>query len=196
MAKQARTPKTRAPSKTGPEQTAKVALRGNRNSVKHGAHAKPSAAAVRAQEDAIYASLAASAPVRQGNALPAADEAAVRLCARTLARLESVSAWLDAHGPLDRRGRPRSASLWERRLTATAAKQLASLGMSPSSRARLGVDVARIDLASALSEPDEQRRAVLLREAGLEAGAGYQPCGDAATDGSLPTSHTQNENDI
>jgi hypothetical protein len=142
--------------------------KGNKLALKHGAHAKPPANRVRALENGIYDALAAAAPVRDGDSLPAADAATVRLAARTLARLESVSAWLDVHGPLDKRGKPRSAANWERRLTATAAKLLASLGMNPQARARLGVDIQRIDLATAMSHPDPERRAELMREAGLQ----------------------------
>jgi hypothetical protein len=150
-----------------------AAPKGNKRALKHGGKAEPDAAKVRAIEDDIYAALAAAAPVRTGQDLPAADQAAVRLCARTLARLESVSAWIDKHGPLDAKGKPRSAAIWERRLTATAAKQLAALGMTPQSRARIGVDVAQVvDLATALSEPDEAKRAVLMRQAGLDPEAG------------------------
>jgi hypothetical protein len=137
---------------------------------KHGAKAQPPAVRVRAIEDALYESLAAAAPVRvANNQLPPADAHTVRLAARTLARLESVSAWLDEHGPLDAKGKPRSAANWERRLTATSAKLLASLGMNPSARARLGVDVTRIgiDLATAMSTEDPQLRAQRLAELGL-----------------------------
>jgi hypothetical protein len=150
-----------------------TAKAGNKLAVKHGANAQPPAKRVRELEDGLYAALASAAPVRTNGELPAADEAAVRLCARTLARLESVSAWIDAHGALDRRGKPRSAALWERRLTATATKQLAALGMTPASRARIGVDVAQVaDLATALSHPDPATRSRLLAEAGLDTPTG------------------------
>ncbi|MGH2993753.1 MAG: hypothetical protein ACRDL1_09475 [Solirubrobacterales bacterium] len=43
--------------------------------------------------------------------------------------------------------------------------------MNPRDRAAHGLDLARrIDLASAMSEPDPDRRAELLREAGVEEG--------------------------
>ncbi len=134
---------------------------------KHGANAQPPAVRVRELEDGIYASLASSAPIREGNALPPADEATVRLAARTLARLESVSEWLDREGPLDRKGKVRSAALWERRLTSTAARLLGTLGMNPQARAKLGVDIKRIDLASAMSNPNPVERAEQLGELGI-----------------------------
>ena len=50
-----------------------------------------------------------------------------------------------------------------------AADYLDALGMTPKSRAKLGLDLQRtVDLASAMSEPDAERRAELLREAGIE----------------------------
>jgi hypothetical protein len=47
------------------------------------------------------------------------------------------------------------------------------LGMTPASRAKLGLNLAKtVDLATALSHPDPERRAELMREAGLEPGRG------------------------
>jgi hypothetical protein len=58
--------------------------------------------------------------------------------------------------------------LWSRAVTRLG-RELDALGIGPAARARLGVDVARIaDLATAMSEPDPERRRVLLREAGLD----------------------------
>ena len=82
-----------------------------------------------------------------------------------------VSAWLDEHGPLDAKGKPRSAANWERRLTSTAAKLLGSLGMNPAaSRARLGVDIKRLDLANAMSSVDPAEQQQMLDELGLGGG--------------------------
>src|SRR2546427_11714476 len=108
-------PRSRTTVKKGQAGTAHPAL-------KHGAHAQPPATKVRAIEDAIYDVLASTAPVRDNAELPEADRAAVRLCARSLTRLESVSAWIDKNGPLDRKGKPRSAALWEQRLISKATK--------------------------------------------------------------------------
>ena len=58
--------------------------------------------------------------------------------------------------------------------TRTADRLLTVLGMNPRSRAALGLDLARAtDLATAMSEPDPDRRAALMSEAGvpLEEGA-------------------------
>jgi hypothetical protein len=119
---------------------------------------------------AIAAELSANAPVRgPGGALPVHDQEVVRLLAQTLCRLEDLSVWLDKHGVLDRRGKVRSAALWERRLSSQALKLLASLGMTPSSRVRMGLALARtVDLATAMSERDPAKRERLLAEAGLQ----------------------------
>jgi hypothetical protein len=95
------------------------------------------------------------------------------MLAQTLCRLEDVGAWLDEHDALDRRGRPRSAALWERRLQGHALRLMKELGLTPASRAKLGLNLARVvDLATALSEPDERKRTALLAEAGLTPGGG------------------------
>jgi hypothetical protein len=48
-------------------------------------------------------------------------------------------------------------------------RSLERLAMTVPSHMRSGLDAARtIDLASAMSEPDDERRAELLREAGLD----------------------------
>ncbi|HEV3047733.1 MAG TPA: P27 family phage terminase small subunit [Solirubrobacteraceae bacterium] len=155
-------------ARTKSKYTPPPAPKGNKYNLVHGAKAEPPAAKVRAIEDALYASLAASAPVRVGNnQLPPADAHTVRLAARTLARLESVSAWIDEHGPLDKNGKPRSAANWERRLTATAAKLLSSLGMNPQARAKLHVALQQGDLARAMSNPDPVAKARELKDLGL-----------------------------
>ena len=65
-------------------------------------------------------------------------------------------------------GIPRPAVEFERRLRAEARDHAAELGLTPRSRAALGLDLARsIDLATAMSEPDPAVRASLLRRAGL-----------------------------
>jgi hypothetical protein len=117
----------------------------------------------------IRDALADAAPVRdQAGELPAADEATV-LAARALCRVRRVEAWCDMHGYLDERtGDVKPAVRYLEQATRTANELLASLGMNPRSRMRLGVDLQRIDLASAMSEEDPERRAELLREAGLE----------------------------
>lgn len=56
------------------------------------------------------------------------------------------------------------------RMRREASDYLDALGVTPKSRAKLGLDLARTtDLATAMSEPNDERRAELLREAGVEA---------------------------
>src|ERR1700691_4600138 len=168
---------TRAQKQSGTERAAKVARKipkpppkGNRRAVTHGAHSQILPARLSDKAAAIAAELAVQAPVRgPGGALPVHDEEVVRLLAQTLCRIEDVKAWLDTHGVLDRRGKVRSAALWERRLSSQGLKLLSALGMTPSSRVKLGLALAKtVDLASAMSERDPSKRERLLAEAGLQ----------------------------
>jgi transcriptional regulator with XRE-family HTH domain len=89
--------------------------------------------------------LVASVPIRdERGELPVADEAAVEIAARALKRWREVSTWCDAYGRLDERtGAIKDAAdyeLWcERRLH----EALDVLGLSPTARAKLGLDLAR-----------------------------------------------------
>lgn len=158
----------RAPKKLPPPP------QGNRRAVTHGAHAEVLPARLSAKAQAIAAELAVEAPVRgPDGGLPVYDREAVRQLARCLVRLDDVGAYLDQHGVLDRRGKERSAARAERRLRGEAARWLAALGMTPTARARLGLDLARAaDLATAMSEPDPVRRAAMLRQAGVDVEGG------------------------
>jgi hypothetical protein len=167
-------------SRTGTDKASKAttvgkpATPGNRLAVKHAAHAQPPAELVNEQVQRIYDVLAESAPLRDGNGdLPAADATAVLMLARTLVRLHSVGQWLDAHGPVDRRGKPRSALRAESKLSNQAMAYMRELGLTPRSRAQIGASlVAAVDVAAALSEPDAERRKAMLRQAGIDGGAG------------------------
>jgi hypothetical protein len=153
-----------------PKRPPPPAPKGNQRALRHGAHAKPPVAKVKATEQLIYDALAQAAPVREHGDLPPADAAMVHLTAKTLARLQSVSDWLDEHGSLDKKGKVRSAALHEQRLTSKASKLLAALGMSPAARVKIGAQLAAsVDLSMALSEPDPVRRAALMQQAGLGA---------------------------
>lgn len=117
---------------------------GNRRSVKHGARARVLPEVLQAKTREIYDALSASAPVRdEDDELPVADAHAVAIAAQALARLESVVAYIDKHGALDRRGKPIPAVGYETKLRRECAEHLASLGMTPKARARLGVDLVR-----------------------------------------------------
>jgi hypothetical protein len=118
---------------------------GNQRAIKHGAYrAVLDAADLHEAEQRIFAALAEDAPVRDHGQLPAADTAAVRLLADVLVRLDDLRAYLRRRGIEDGKGRLRTSALdLERRLRIEAADHAAALGMTPRSRAALGLDLVR-----------------------------------------------------
>lgn len=145
---------------------------GNRRHVTHGGYARIATDRLNGRVALVFDALAEDVPLRDGaGKLPAADNGVVHLLARCLCRLEDVQAHLDSTGWLDQStGEPRLAVLdAEARLRGEAARLMASLGMTPTSRAKLGLDLTRtVDLATAMSEPDAAKRQALLREAGVD----------------------------
>jgi hypothetical protein len=143
---------------------------GNSRSLTHGGYARVGVERLEAKAAEVFRALSEDAPLRgPDGGLPAADAAAVTLLARCLVRLESVGEYLDRRGWEDEDGEPRAAVELERRLRQEAADHLDSLGMSPRSRAKLGLDLQRgFDLSTAMSERDPERRAQMMREAGVE----------------------------
>jgi hypothetical protein len=113
---------------------------GNDHAKIHGAKVAAWKLAPRASE--IAAVLSELLPVRSD-----ADGPTVDLAAIVLARIEVATDYLDRVGLFDARGRPRPIlkllSSWEN----TAARLLDSLGLSPVSRAKLGLDVVRAGAA-------------------------------------------------
>jgi Phage terminase, small subunit len=140
---------------------------GNQRARRHGGYAAVAVARLDAKVREVFDALALDAPLRDADDdLPAADAAMVRLAAEALCRLEDVSAHVRDHGIIDAKGRVRPAVELEGRLRREAADYLESLGMSPRSRARLGLDVARgFDLAQAMAADAELERRE--REAGV-----------------------------
>ncbi len=142
------------------------AEKGNARAVKHGLGATVTLAP---QAEAIREVLAAQAPVRaHDGSLPVYDEAIVMQAARVMARVQSASEYVEEHGLFDLEGdlRPVVSELGriERQLT----ELLDRLGMTPTSRAKLGLDLARtVDLATAMSEPDANKRRALLADLDL-----------------------------
>jgi hypothetical protein len=119
----------------------------------HGAYAVLKRERVEQKTREVYDALAADAPLRDGNGeLPRADAAQVALLAECLCRLEDVSANIRDCGVFEQRGR-RKGQLrpvvdFERALRREASGYLQELGMTPKSRAALGVDLAAtVDLA-------------------------------------------------
>lgn len=144
---------------------------GNVRALKHGAGARE-ATLIRAGSwaERILVELEREAPLRdESGDLPAHDRQVVELLASALARLEAVSAWLETRPPVDEKGRPWPAEELAGRLRREASRYLDALGMTPTSRARLGFDLTRTaSVAQAMSEPDDERRRRLLREAGVD----------------------------
>ncbi len=104
--------------------------------VRHGAHAVIRLAP-RAEE--IATQLRSIVP-----ACSVADEPTISLLSLVLARVEAANEWLSEHGIFrDGRGEPqpvlRALSTWEN----TAARLADRLGLTPTSRSQLGLNVAR-----------------------------------------------------
>lgn len=148
------------------------APKGNRRSTHHGglvtrkSHAKEMAA----KEAEIAELLADGAPVRTpGGGLPQHDVFAVRLLAQEMVRLENMTTYSYEYGLLDEYGEPRQPLIdlmgksYDRIM-----RGLAAMGMTPSSRAKLGLAlVKQASLAEAMSEPDRKKRMKMLNELGV-----------------------------
>lgn len=118
---------------------------GNRRAMVHGGYAALSADELEPKVREVRDALAADAPLRDPDgSLPAADATVVRLFASCLVRLERVEHDLADHGWRDREtGEPRSAVELEGKLRREALDLAESLGMTPRSRVRLGLDLQR-----------------------------------------------------
>jgi hypothetical protein len=143
---------------------------GNQRPRTHGAYAVVARERLEEKALAVFDALSADAPLRNPDGqLPAADAVPVRLLAECLCRLDSIGDYLRDFGWRGPDGEPRLVLLdLERRLRAEASDHADALGMTPRSRAKLGLDLQRsVDLSTAMSEPDPARRAELVREAGI-----------------------------
>ncbi len=139
--------------------------------VKHGAFRTIPRDQLDAEIEAIYRALADSAPVRDSDGgLPKADEAAVEVAARALKRWRGVVAWCETFGRFEEHtGAMKPAAEYELQTERALKAALADLGLDPTARAKLGLDLIRgVDLATAMSHPDPEVRARLLSEAGLD----------------------------
>jgi hypothetical protein len=138
----ARNPRSLANLKRGDN----AAPPGNLRRETHGAYRRVlDAADLESAERRVFEALAADAPVRDANGeLPAADAVMVRLLADALVRLDGIRDYLRRRGLEDEHGRVRESVLdLERRLRIEVDQRADSLGMSATSRARLGLDLAR-----------------------------------------------------
>lgn len=132
---------------------------GNRRHVTHGAYARVAGDRLDAKAREVFAALSEDVPLRdRDGGLPAADGALVRLAAEALCRLDSIGDYLTRRGIETDAGELRGSVLEiEARLRREVADHLDALGCSPRSRARLGVDVARVAAIDPLSDWHRRR---------------------------------------
>lgn len=124
--------------------SAPAAPAGNSRHRTHGGYAALVPARVDLKQRELLDALAQDAPLRDTDGgLPRHDTVAVLMLAKALLRLEDVETFLTLRGVVDDKGRERPAVDLERRLRLEVADALDALGMTPRSRARLGLDVAR-----------------------------------------------------
>jgi len=116
---------------------------GNTRTMRHGGYATVAADALDAKAKAIFEALSADAPLRDGDdQLPRHDAVVVRLLADCLCRLDSLSAWLAGRWAT---AEARPALELEMRLRTQALDLCESMGMTPRSRSRLGLDLKRVE---------------------------------------------------
>jgi hypothetical protein len=117
---------------------------GNQRALRHGAYASITERELDAKTRAIFDALSADAPVRElDGGLPRYDTFAVRLLAENRVRRDRVSAEELRHGIEDKDGGVRSICEFGLRLDHQALELARELGMTPASRAKLGLDLAR-----------------------------------------------------
>lgn len=149
---------------------------GNVRALTHGGTARK-ATLIRAGSWAqrILAELEAEAPLRDNaGGLPVHDRQVVELLASALARLEAVTAWLETRPAVNEKGEPWPAEDVAHRLRRETASYLDALGMTPTARARLGLDLARsFDLAAFWAEQDAAEQTAVDGQArATDAGGG------------------------
>lgn len=111
---------------------------GNRLAVKHGGYARVIAGTLDTKIEAIRAALEEDAPLQH-----AADAAMIHQLAELMHRRDGVSANLTAYGLFDETGNERPAVGLYLRFANAVLDHAESMGMTPRSRAKLGLDVAR-----------------------------------------------------
>jgi hypothetical protein len=116
---------------------------GNTRSLRHGAYARVAEQTLDEKTKAIFDALAADAPLRDADGeLPSHDAVMVRLLADCMCRLDSIGAWLAGRWATDE---ARPVLDVEMKLRNQALDLAESMGMTPRSRARLGLDVRRAE---------------------------------------------------
>lgn len=148
------------------------AVEGNDHALLHGARSELLFRDVEGEVRELLDVLAAAAPVRDPDgSLPAADAAAVETAARALKRYRHLAKWCDLHGRLDdRTGEVKPAAEYELRAERALAAALDALGMTPTSRAKLGLDLIRTAAAGAAvaAESEAARQRLDARATDIE----------------------------
>lgn len=113
--------------------------------LRHGAYSEALLADVSDEVRELMEALGSTAPVREADgSLPAADVVAFERTARLLRRYRRLEAWLDLHGEFDEKtGDVKPAARFTEEVGASLFRALAELGMTTTSRAKLGLDLAR-----------------------------------------------------
>jgi len=118
---------------------------GNARGLRHGGHSELLLRDVEAEVRELMDAFGEAVPVRDaGGGVPAADVAAIERAARALKRYRHLAQWLDLHGRIEERtGAVKPAAELELKAERELAAALDSLGLTPTSRAKLGLDLAR-----------------------------------------------------
>lgn len=117
---------------------------GHTRTLIHGGRAEALYRDVDAETHELIDALGDTAPVRDPDgSVPAADAAMLEVAARLLRRYRRVSGWLDLHGRISEAGEVKPAADLELRIERALAAALDALGMTPTSRAKLGLDLQR-----------------------------------------------------
>jgi len=124
---------------------------GNSRARRHGGYGSIAREHLDATAREVFDALASDAPLRAPDGeLPREDAVQVRLLAEVLCRLDGIAAFLRDYGQVDPKTKQYRESLiaLESRLRNEARDHGEALGLSPRSRARLGLDLQRgFDLA-------------------------------------------------
>lgn len=124
---------------------------GNRSAVRHGAHARISRDRLEARVAEMRDALAEDAPVKSN-----ADSVVLTELAQAQCRLDDVRSYITQHGLLTDKGEVRPAVELERRLVGQVLDISEAMGMTPRSRAKLGLDIQRgLDLAQMWAQGEE-----------------------------------------
>jgi len=118
---------------------------GNALAVKHGAYASIGAAELDAETRAVVEALSADVPLRERGEAPAADAVVIQLLAEALIRLRRVTEFHRDRGWLGDDDQPRPSVALEARPRREALDLAEALALTPRSRSRIGLDLARTE---------------------------------------------------